>query len=113
MTDRGPADTWDAGVQNERTALAWQRTGLALFGGIVVAARLGMRQWPVVTAVALAPALALAMALLHLAARRYRQAQAAVRDEAPRPGGRLPLFAATSIALLGLAALAAVVAGIS
>jgi putative membrane protein len=106
------SDQWDAGVQNERTALAWQRTGLALFGVTVVAARLGMRQWPVVTAVALGPALALAMAMLILAARRYRQAQAAVRGEAPRPGGRLPLFAATSITMLGLAGLAAVVAGI-
>jgi uncharacterized membrane protein YidH (DUF202 family) len=113
VTDQGSTERWDAGVQNERTALAWQRTALALLGAIVVAARFGMRHWPVVTAAALTPALALALAMLHLAGRRYRQAQAAMRDEAPRPGGRLPLFAAASITLLGLAALAAVLAGIS
>jgi uncharacterized membrane protein YidH (DUF202 family) len=105
-------EQWDAGVQNERTALAWQRTGLSLFGAIVVAARLGFRQWPVVTALALAPALCLSVAMLHLSTRRYRQAHAALNGTGWPPGGRLPLFAATSITLLGLAALAAVLVGI-
>jgi len=105
-------DQWDAGVQNERTALAWQRTALALFGTVVLAARLGFRQWPVATAVALAPALGLSLAMLRLSSRRYRQAHAALNGADRAPGGRLPLFAATSITLLGLAALAAVVVGI-
>jgi uncharacterized membrane protein YidH (DUF202 family) len=106
-------DQWDAGVQNERTALAWQRTALALFGVILVAARLGFRQWPVATVVALAPALALSVTILRLTSRRYRQAHAALHDDRQRPpGGRLPFFAATSITLLGLGALAAVLAGI-
>jgi hypothetical protein len=35
-----------------------------------------------------------------------------LNGDGPAPGGRLPLFAATSITLLGLAALAAVVVGI-
>ena len=104
-------DPWDAGVQNERTALAWQRTGLALFGAILVAARLGLTRWPLVTVVALAPSLALSVAMLHLAGRRYRQAQTALHDMRPGPGGRLPFVAATAVTLLGLAALAAVLAG--
>ena len=104
-------DLWDAGVQNERTALAWQRTGLALFGAILVAARLGLRQWPVLTVVALGPSLVLSVAMLHLAARRYRRAHTALHDVRPGPGGRLPFVAATAVALLGLAALAAVLAG--
>lgn len=105
-------EQWDAGVQNERTALAWQRTALALFGGVLLAARLGFRQWPVATALVLAPALALSVAMLRLSGRRYRQAHAALNGSARPPGGRLPLFAAAAITLLGLAALAAVVAGV-
>jgi hypothetical protein len=49
--------------------------------------------------------------MLHLAARRYRQAHTALHEVRPGPGGRLPFVAATAVALLGLAALAAVVAG--
>jgi len=105
-------DQWDAGVQNERTSLAWQRTALALFGGILLAARLGFRQWPVATAVALTPTLGLAVAMLYLSSRRYRQAHAALNGTGPTPGGRLPLFAASAITLLGLAALAAVLMGL-
>jgi uncharacterized membrane protein YidH (DUF202 family) len=108
VTDRDP---WDAGVQNERTALAWQRTGLALFGATVVAARLGARHWPVATVLALAPTLLLSVAMLHLASRRYRRAQAALHDWRNGPGGRLPFTAAAAVTLLGLAALAAVLFG--
>jgi putative membrane protein len=104
-------DPWDAGVQNERTALAWQRTGLALFGATIVAARLGMRQWPVVTVLALAPSLLLSVVIMHLASLRYRHAQAALHDQRYGPGGRLPFAATAAVALLGLAALTAVLAG--
>jgi uncharacterized membrane protein YidH (DUF202 family) len=106
-------DQWDAGVQNERTALAWQRTALAMFGAILVAARLGFRQWPVATVLALAPALGLSAVMLGLSGRRYRRAHAALLGNGQvGPGGRLPFFAAAAITLLGLAALAAVLVGI-
>ena len=108
MTDLDP---WDAGVQNERTALAWQRTGLALFGATVVAGRLGMRHWPVATALALAPSLVLSLVLMRLSGQRYRRAQAALHDERAGPGGRLPFAASAAVTLLGLTALAAVLAG--
>jgi putative membrane protein len=104
-------DPWDAGVQNERTALAWQRTGLALFGVTLVAGRLGAGHWPVATAVALAPTLLLSVALMWLSGRRYRRAQAALHDQRYGPGGRLPFTAAAAVTLLGLAALVAVLAG--
>ena len=107
----GDLDPWDAGVQNERTALAWQRTGLALFGATIVAARLGMRHWPVATVLALAPSLLLSVVMMRLASLRYRRAQAALHDQRHGPGGRLPFAAAAAVTLLGLAALAAVVAG--
>jgi putative membrane protein len=108
VTDR---DLWDAGVQNERTALAWQRTGLALFGATLVAGRLGARHWPVATVLTLAPTLLLSVAMMHLAARRYRRAQAALNDWRNSPGGRLPFTAAAAVTMLGLSALAAVLAG--
>jgi uncharacterized membrane protein YidH (DUF202 family) len=104
-------DPWDAGVQNERTALAWQRTGLALFGATIVAGRLGMRDWPMATVLALAPTLLLSVAMMRLAGRRYRHAHAARHDRRQGPGGRLPFAAAAAVTLLGLAALAAVLAG--
>jgi hypothetical protein len=128
MTDRDP---WDAGVQNERTALAWQRTGLALFGATLVAGRLGLARWPVLTVVALTPALALSVALMYLSGRRYRQAHAAgagagagpggagpggagrggAGPGGAGPGGRLPFVTAAAVTLLGLAALLGVLAG--
>jgi putative membrane protein len=107
----GDLDPWDAGVQNERTALAWQRTGLALFGATIVAARLGMRHWPVATVLALAPSLLLSVVMMRLASVRYRRAQAALHNQRHGPGGRLPFVAASAVTLLGLAALAAVLAG--
>jgi uncharacterized membrane protein YidH (DUF202 family) len=105
-------DPWDAGVQNERTALAWQRTGLALFGATIVAGRLGMRHWPAVTVLALSPALLLSLVLMRLSGLRYRRAQAALHDQRQGPGGRLPFAAAAAVTMLGLAALAAVLAGL-
>jgi uncharacterized membrane protein YidH (DUF202 family) len=104
-------DPWDAGVQNERTALAWQRTGLALFGATLLAGRLGARHWPVATVVALAPTLLLSVAMMRLAGQRYRRAQAALHDQRHGPGGRLPFTAAAAVTLLGLAALWAVLFG--
>ena len=104
-------DPWDAGVQNERTALAWQRTGLALFGATLLAGRLGARHWPVATVVALAPTLLLSVAMMRLAGQRYRRAQAAQHDQRLGPGGRLPFTAAAAVTLLGLAALSAVLSG--
>jgi uncharacterized membrane protein YidH (DUF202 family) len=105
-------DPWDAGVQNERTALAWQRTGLALFGVTIVAAKLGMRHWPVPTVLALAPSLLLSLVLMRLSGQRYRRAQVALHEERTGPGGRLPFAASAAVTLLGLAALAAVLAGL-
>jgi hypothetical protein len=65
----------------------------------------------VLTAVALGPSLALSVAMLHLANRRYRHARAALADVPSGPGGRLPFAAAAAVTLLGVAALVAVLAG--
>ena len=113
MTPTQPVETQPVETQPERTALAWQRTGLALFGATVVAGRLGMRDWPVATVLVLAPAVLLSIGMMRLAGRRYRHARAAAVDDGRHgQGGRLPFAAAAAVALLGLAALAAVLAGL-
>ncbi|AEG45301.1 DUF202 domain-containing protein [Isoptericola variabilis] len=78
---------WDAGLQPERTELAWRRTVLAVTAGTVVAARyLGASS--VVLGLAL-PLLALlgGLLLLHAGTVRFRRLDAALREAGPRPAG--------------------------
>jgi putative membrane protein len=93
-------------LANERTLLAWLRTGLALVaGGVAVATYapdLGVR--------AGAAVVALALVLLGLATGvagygRWRGNEAAIRDDRPLPVSRL-----VPVVALGLAALVVLVA---
>lgn len=107
------APTSVAGLQPERTALAWQRVALALVGVGVAAARVG---WTAFGASVLVPAvltLVLASAVFGAAHRRYGRARAAVRAGEPSalPDGRLPLAAAVTVLVLGVSALAVVLIG--
>lgn len=111
MTDGGRL--FDPGLQPERTALAWRRTGLA----VAVGAFLGMR--------VLAPALgagAVVVGLLGLAlaallvvgsTRRARRVEVALLQDgclASGPGGRLVATVCIACTAVGVAALVAVVA---
>ncbi|HEY0187241.1 MAG TPA: DUF202 domain-containing protein [Cellulomonas sp.] len=102
------------GVQPERTALAWQRTGLALVVGSLGGARLlepatGPAVW------LLAVAGALAAGLLIRAGRRRARRWQAVLDAGHRvpagvsvahgPGGLLLIGTAVGVLLLGATAL--------
>jgi putative membrane protein len=108
----GPTDeVWDLGMQNERTALAWHRTSLALLVAVLLVARLGLRRWPAPTLALVAVAVPLCLALLRWSSRRYRRAHAALHDTLPGPDGRLPFAATSAVALLGLAAVVAITAG--
>lgn len=70
-----PAAPWDPGVQNERTSLAWSRTGLGIAACVLLLCRLAIvRQWPWAVAVALA-CLAGTTAALGWAVERYRRAR--------------------------------------
>lgn len=104
MTDEGPPP-WDAGLQNERTGLAWQRTMLSgLACGLLVTrlvATLSLTLAILTGALALAATVAFAWAAL----RRFR-----LNGEALLHGGTLgdgvpPALAAALLALTGLGAL--------
>lgn len=85
-----PAGSWDPGLQNERTALAWTRTGLALVVGVCVMARLALERVGAVTVVLLLVG-------------RYGGAHRALTARSPLPDGRLPAAVVAVVLLLGLA----------
>lgn len=98
--------TYDPGAQNERTSLAWTRTALALFVGVVLAARLAADPLGVFAlgfGVLVAP---LAIIVLLLARRRYRHAHDALHREDALPDGRLPALVAVVTMLLAALELA-------
>jgi uncharacterized membrane protein YidH (DUF202 family) len=108
------ARPFDRGLQPERTALAWRRTGLSLAVGAVVAVRIlpeHLGVW------AVGPAgLGLLAAVLVLigSERRYRAQHriltSADTDRVELPDGTLPALLAASTALGGLVCLFVVMA---
>ncbi|MGJ7440827.1 DUF202 domain-containing protein [Aquipuribacter sp. MA13-6] len=102
-----PSGPWDPGLQPERTALAWQRTGLS----VAVAALVGFRD-----AVATGSVLAVVLSSAALAAGVYvlRAARTELDDrvEALRAGLPLPAPVATRAAAFAVLALAATVLAI-
>ncbi|RIQ31045.1 DUF202 domain-containing protein [Jiangella rhizosphaerae] len=96
MVDR----TYDPGAQNERTALAWTRTALALLVGVVLATRLAAEPLgpaAVVFGLLVAP---VALAILLLARRRYRRSHEALHTDRSLPDGKLPALVALVTLLL-------------
>ncbi|MGO4535234.1 DUF202 domain-containing protein [Leifsonia sp. 2MCAF36] len=83
---------FDQGLQPERTALAWRRTGLALLGGSLVAARILPETLGAWAAIPGLIGVAAAASLLYAIHRRYRQQHqrlTAEGDRSPIAGGRL------------------------
>ncbi|TDC48651.1 DUF202 domain-containing protein [Jiangella ureilytica] len=94
--------TYDRGAQNERTALAWTRTALALLVGIVLASRLAAESLgpaAVVFGLVVAPA---ALLVLLLARRRYRRSHEALQTARALPDGKLPGLVALVTLLLAV-----------
>lgn len=110
-----PLPLWDEGLQLERTALAWRRTGLALAVASAAAGRLLLD----VLGLAAVPlgllGAAAAAAVMLAAQRRYTRAHRALLREnggARWPyGGVVPALTVAVTLLLGLAATAVVLAG--
>ena len=109
MTER----VFDPGLQPERTALAWRRTGLAVAVGAIAGTRLLV---PALGAGALVVGLlglTLAALLVLGSTRRVRRAQACLLQDGnlvSGPGGRLIAAVCIACTSLGVAALSVVVA---
>lgn len=109
-----PADLrvpWDPGLQNERTALAWTRSTLALTAVGLLVARLAYPSSPILGSLLSGIALVGGGAGLVLCARRYRVAALRLWQDQPLPGGKLPAVTCVLITALGLVSLAVVATG--
>ena len=101
---RGMAPWRDPGLQNERTALAWQRTALSMLAASAVMARLTWSSGGVGALVILVVAAGLSLWVFIESRGRY--AHSAEMRLRPRPrGGRAPLALTVAAALLGSAEL--------
>lgn len=95
---------WDLGLQPERTALAWQRTGLAVLVGSLVAFRDGLA-----TSNPVAVVLSVVALLAGLWVLRSARTELDARVEALRAGRPLPAPVATWAAAAAVLVLAATV----
>ena len=109
MTARRPTRSHDAGLSNERTGLAWQRTALALVAGTAIVGRLTL---PAVGPVSLACLVVNgSLGLWTFAEGRSRYAQGSGRRLRSRPrGGRAAAATAAATLLLCLTEAVAVMA---
>lgn len=119
MSERGASESgadervWDAGLQPERTALAWRRTGLALGAGSLLLARAFAEVSVAVVLAVGALGVVAAIAILLAVERRYRahhrRLTTARGERVPLAGGGLPLAVAAMTVLLGCGAASAAI----
>lgn len=106
---------FDAGLQAERTALAWRRTCLALLAGSLVATRILPElfgPWSALLGVAGAVCAGLLLAAIHRRYRTHHRDLHRYGDHTPLAGGRLigalALFA-VSASLISIGAVAVLI----
>ena len=91
----------DAAVYNERTALAWQRTALALLAASAVVARLTLERVGLLAVVSVVVTMPLALWVMLESRGRYAH-DAGVRRRPRSRGGRAPAALAVVTVLIGL-----------
>lgn len=91
---------YERGAQNERTSLAWTRTGLALLVAAILAARLGAERLGAAALLAGGIAGATAITVLVITRARYRAAHLALHDDRELPDGVLPGAVAAIVVVL-------------
>jgi uncharacterized membrane protein YidH (DUF202 family) len=96
----------EPGVHNARTALAWQRTALALLAGAAIVARLTLDSLGVLAVAAFLVVLPLAGWVLWESRARYLRSAGARPSSRPR-GGRAPLMLTVGTATIALTELGA------
>ena len=96
----------DPGVQNERTALSWQRTALSLLAGAAAVSRLTTHQLGTVALVPVLTALPLTLLVFFEGRGRY-QHDARIRSRAVPRDGRGPAFLTLAMTIMAATELAA------
>jgi uncharacterized membrane protein YidH (DUF202 family) len=96
----------DPGAGNERTALAWQRTALALVAGAFLLGRLNFERLGIYALASVVVAVPLSAWVFLESRQRYLRHAGLHRDARPR-GGRAPTFLTLATITLILAELAA------
>ncbi|MCE1177541.1 MAG: DUF202 domain-containing protein [Micrococcales bacterium] len=103
----------DRGLQQERTALAWQRTGLAMVAGALLVGRLTLTTLGIAVVVPTLAAVAAGLWLVVSQLRRTRARHTHSREagfDSLLPDGRIPAVAAAIAAGLCLGELAGLAA---
>ena len=100
----------DQGSPNARTALAWQRTALALVVATAVVARLNADRLGPPALVTMAVALLLSLWVLGESRSRYAH-DAGARSRGRDRSGRAPMALAAAVVLIALVELAGIVVG--
>lgn len=95
---------WDAGLQPERTRLAWQRTALALLSAGLVVARLVGHHHVAAGAALAAAACLLAASIGLLSTQRYASANRRLEAERPLQGGAVNLLTTLTFLVVGVGA---------
>ncbi len=105
----------DRGAQQERTTLAWRRTGLALVVGSLTIGRLTLDTLGVVVVLPtlLAASLALWVVVVSLRSRRPARRDAGGRSFTVLPDGRLPTVVAVAVGSLAVGELLAALADLA
>ena len=106
MTDEADPPPWDAGLQNERTGLAWQRTLLSGLAGGLLVTRLLVDVSLTLAIVTGLLALAATAAFGWVALRRFRRNVRALASGGALGDGWPPALAVALLALTGLGAVA-------
>lgn len=104
----GPAGPWDAGLQPERTTLAWVRTALAAIVVCLLAARLARSSGLAAVVVGLGGTVASA-ALVTLQTRRHYRRDTRLRTGVAVEPALLPVLGVTVLTVLVAAAALALV----
>lgn len=99
----------DPGVSNERTALAWQRTGLSILASAAIVARLTWSELGVLAAVLLGGSVLLSGWVFWESRARYAH-DAGTQARAGARGGRAPAAIVAAFALIAMAELTALLA---